>query len=148
MSNRQELNIIFQAFIKASEAKDVLSAFENIKREVGDIESGKNKENESGINFWNGNSKYQSLKEKLLPVIPFSMKSIFSQLDQQINLNEPLVAEMQGKEPSRVVISGSGPCGLRAAVEAAILGHEVTIFELRGQCSRHNILKTSAPLMV
>ncbi|KAI8802074.1 hypothetical protein BJ742DRAFT_912714 [Cladochytrium replicatum] len=42
----------------------------------------------------------------------------------------------------RVVISGAGPCGLRAAVECAMLGYDTTVIELRGEFSRHNIMKT------
>jgi hypothetical protein len=41
-----------------------------------------------------------------------------------------------------ILISGAGPCGLRSAVELAILGHSVKIIELRTDCTRHNILKT------
>lgn len=42
----------------------------------------------------------------------------------------------------RIVISGAGPCGLRAAVEARMLGWHVSVIEKRGKFSRHNIVKT------
>ena len=40
----------------------------------------------------------------------------------------------------RVVISGAGPIGLRAAVEAALMGMDVTVLEKRTAFSRVNIL--------
>jgi hypothetical protein len=40
----------------------------------------------------------------------------------------------------RVVISGAGPCGLRAAVEAALLGMRAHVVEKRATFSRVNIL--------
>ena len=43
---------------------------------------------------------------------------------------------------STVVVSGAGPCGLRAAVELRMLGHEVHVVEKRRSFSRHNIIKT------
>jgi len=42
----------------------------------------------------------------------------------------------------RVLVAGSGPVGLRAAVEMAMLGHQVTVWERRpGPCTRLNVLK-------
>ena len=39
-------------------------------------------------------------------------------------------------------MAGSGPVGLRAAVEMAMLGHQVTVWERRpGPCTRLNVLK-------
>ena len=37
----------------------------------------------------------------------------------------------EGSPPTRVVISGAGPVGLRAAVEAALNGMSVTVLEKR-----------------
>lgn len=41
----------------------------------------------------------------------------------------------------RVAVVGGGPIGLRSAVEAALLGAEVEVFELRREFSRLNIVK-------
>ncbi|KAI8908592.1 hypothetical protein EDD86DRAFT_247747 [Gorgonomyces haynaldii] len=76
---------------------------------------------------------YPSIKQQCLSVIPYRQKQLFAQLDKKYpkqNLD------------SRIVVSGAGPCGLRAAFEARSLGHHVVLIELRSYCSRHNILKT------
>ncbi|XP_050523688.1 F-actin-monooxygenase Mical isoform X2 [Daktulosphaira vitifoliae] len=41
---------------------------------------------------------------------------------------------------TRVLIIGSGPCGLRAAIEAQLLGAKVVVVEKRDRLSRHNVL--------
>ncbi|XP_050425009.1 F-actin-monooxygenase Mical isoform X2 [Adelges cooleyi] len=41
---------------------------------------------------------------------------------------------------TRVLIIGSGPCGLRAAIEAQLLGAKVVVIEKRDRLSRHNVL--------
>ncbi|KAJ2998071.1 hypothetical protein HDV02_004896 [Globomyces sp. JEL0801] len=78
---------------------------------------------------------YESLKEKVLPMLPYSKKSLFTILDKRFSRYEKVTV------PSNILISGGGPCGLRAAVEAAMLGHQVTLIELRTLFSRHNVLK-------
>lgn len=42
----------------------------------------------------------------------------------------------------RVFISGAGPVGLRAAVEAALLGMPVVLCEKRTDFTRLNVIKT------
>ncbi|VVC28632.1 Hypothetical protein CINCED_3A006155 [Cinara cedri] len=41
---------------------------------------------------------------------------------------------------TRVLIIGSGPCGLRAAIEAQLLGAKVVVIEKRDRLSRNNVL--------
>ncbi|XP_025414741.1 F-actin-monooxygenase Mical isoform X3 [Sipha flava] len=41
---------------------------------------------------------------------------------------------------TRVLIIGAGPCGLRAAIEAQLLGAKVVVVEKRDRLSRHNVL--------
>ncbi|KAJ3260339.1 [F-actin]-monooxygenase mical3 [Boothiomyces macroporosus] len=84
------------------------------------------------------NGTYEQLKNILLPIVPYSSRTIFNQLDARIRLASHLCC----KEPAKVLVSGAGPCGLRSAVECALLGYQVTVYELRSDCSRHNILKT------
>lgn len=41
---------------------------------------------------------------------------------------------------SQCLVVGAGPCGLRAAVELAMLGARVVLVEKRTKFSRHNVL--------
>jgi NADPH-dependent 2,4-dienoyl-CoA reductase/sulfur reductase-like enzyme len=40
----------------------------------------------------------------------------------------------------RVLVIGAGPCGLRAAIECALLGAKVVVVEKRDRFSRNNVL--------
>lgn len=42
--------------------------------------------------------------------------------------------------PPQVLIIGAGPCGLRAAIEAQLLGCKVVVIEKRDRISRNNVL--------
>lgn len=41
---------------------------------------------------------------------------------------------------NQVLIIGGGPCGLRTAIEAQLLGAKVVVVEKRDRFSRHNVL--------
>uniref|UniRef100_A0A0G4GNB8 FAD/NAD(P)-binding domain-containing protein n=1 Tax=Chromera velia CCMP2878 TaxID=1169474 RepID=A0A0G4GNB8_9ALVE len=45
----------------------------------------------------------------------------------------------QAKEPKKVVVVGAGPSGLRAAIDARMLGNEVTLLEARDYFARTNV---------
>ena len=60
----------------------------------------------------------------------------------------PLSQASVSSKNASVVISGAGPCGLRAACEAALVlpsARAVHVVELRTECTRHNVLKTWQP---
>ena len=67
-------------------------------------------------------------------------KSIQENDDKENNDDED--DENQTRKPKRIVVVGAGPVGLRAAVEALLLGWHVTVLEKRTEYSRLNVIKT------
>ncbi|KAJ3172726.1 hypothetical protein HDU88_006056 [Geranomyces variabilis] len=115
----------FGAFIEAADVDDTVAAFEQLKLHDQAV---------------SGKTLYERLKAGLLPNVIYRQKGYFTLLDQKIAAAKSV---WPGDfVPKRFLISGAGPCGLRAAVELAAIGHEVNIIELRNQFSRHNIIKT------
>ena len=49
------------------------------------------------------------------------------------------------KRQAKIVIIGDGPSGLRAAIEAAILGYKVVLIEQRPSFTRNNVLHLWKP---
>ncbi|ORY36873.1 hypothetical protein BCR33DRAFT_721800 [Rhizoclosmatium globosum] len=74
---------------------------------------------------------YKVFRDFALPLLSYKRKSLIGAFDCKITASDPVV-----------VISGAGPVGLRAAVEAKLTGFRVIIVELRGEFSRHNVIKT------
>jgi hypothetical protein len=86
---------------------------------------------------------FEWLKATLLPHLPHKHKMLFGTIEQKWKHSQTLRQRQNFDCTKHVVISGAGPCGLRAACEAALVGFKhVTVLELRDRCSRHNILKT------
>ena len=89
-----------------------------------------------------GPALYDALKAALMPKLNFRLGKIFSALDAKIKTNKALADSLGSasksapRKPSRVVVCGAGPVGLRAAVEAAIAGMEVVVVEKRTSFSR------------
>ncbi|XP_071824191.1 F-actin-monooxygenase MICAL3-like isoform X3 [Apostichopus japonicus] len=85
--------------------------------------------------FVNHQTFYTSLKSK---VISWKAKSLWTKLDKRANRKEYL----QGKAcpHTNVLVIGAGPCGLRTAIELAMLGAKVVIVEKRNSFSRNNVL--------
>ena len=74
--------------------------------------------------------------------VPHREKSLVRALSENWSLRASSASEAA---PSRVVISGAGPVGLRAAVEASLMGMRVTVLEKREVFSRVNILTLWQP---
>jgi len=96
---------------------------------------------------------FYELKEALFPLLNFRQKKLFNDLDVQISKRHKYVRKIaaeRGTETCKVtgdhvtkgniLICGAGPVGLRAAVEAAMLGFQTTVVEKRTTFSRANIL--------
>ena len=95
---------------------------------------------------------FPALKNTLAPSLPFAQQRLFECLEKRwtfyIGHRTKLMhsIESTGDDSALdVVISGGGHCGLRCAVELALLGFRVTVVEKRDEFSRHNILKTWKP---
>ncbi|TPX34747.1 hypothetical protein SmJEL517_g02776 [Synchytrium microbalum] len=115
---------LFDDFLNASEANTTINAYNSLQQIL---------EHPIG---------YIEFRDGVTTHLNFKNKGLFKVLDQKWTLAAPLRDGLLSKAPPKVVISGAGPCGLRAAVESALCGHDVTLLELRDELSRHNILKT------
>ncbi|KAJ3205574.1 hypothetical protein HK099_000762 [Clydaea vesicula] len=85
---------------------------------------------------------YPAFRDAVLPHVNFRMKTLFTNLDNKFNCYAELRKHSEKSENKNVLVSGGGPCGLRAAVDAKLSGLDVTLVELRDDFTRHNIIKT------
>ncbi|KAJ3090307.1 [F-actin]-monooxygenase mical3 [Quaeritorhiza haematococci] len=111
----------FDEFVAAKDALPALESFETLKKQLG-----------------LGAYSFEEFKEHATPQLPYKHRTLLTTLGKKWER----YASMRLVRPVETVVSGAGPCGIRAAVELALLGHKVTLIELREECSRHNILKT------
>ena len=64
--------------------------------------------------------------------------NLFQVLDKKINLD--CYSNQYACPNLQVVIVGCGPCGLRTAIEATLMGAQVTVCEKRTSFTRNNVL--------
>ena len=142
----------FESFLQAQLCQDVLSSFQGLCGALG-LEPG------------GGLSQYHKIKAQLNY---WSAKSLWAKLDkrasQQVYQQGRActgtkvrlsawdgawrVGGVRGGGPPclcclvcpQCLVVGAGPCGLRAAVELAMLGARVVLVEKRTKFSRHNVL--------
>lgn len=112
----------FESFVQAQLCQDVLSSFEGLCRALG-VESG------------GGLPQYHKIKAQLNY---WSAKSLWAKLDKRAG--QPVYQQGQACTNTKCLVVGAGPCGLRAAVELALLGARVVLVEKRTKFSRHNVL--------
>lgn len=115
---------IFAAFVAADDVEAIESKFALIKQLFGFDEN-----EDVTIEKVNAAAAKTNL--------PFKDRKLLTQFQERRNRCSK--APYEGKS---IVISGAGPCGLRSAVEARMLGCRVTVVEKRHAFSRHNIVKT------
>ncbi|XP_006881287.1 PREDICTED: protein-methionine sulfoxide oxidase MICAL1 [Elephantulus edwardii] len=112
----------FESFLQAQLCRDVLSSFQGLCETLG-LEAG------------GGLPQYHKIKAQLNY---WSAKSLWAKLDKRAGL--PVYQQGRACASTKCLVVGAGPCGLRAAVELALLGARVVLVEKRTKFSRHNVL--------
>ncbi|XP_051175547.1 F-actin-monooxygenase Mical isoform X2 [Leptopilina boulardi] len=115
-------NEVFDQFCNASTLKSILGYY----RHLCDLLK---------LRPTNINQFYPKLKSKLRS---WKAQALWKKFDQRANHK----CYNRGKACSctRVLIIGGGPCGLRSAIEAQLLGAKVVVIEKRDRMSRNNVL--------
>ncbi|XP_058858169.1 F-actin-monooxygenase MICAL2-like isoform X5 [Acipenser ruthenus] len=113
---------LFENFVQASTCKGTLQAFNILCRQLE-------------LDPQDYKSFYTALKSK---VTFWKAKALWSKLDKRAGHKE----YQKGKAcpGTRCLIIGGGPCGLRTAIELALLGAKVVVIEKRDTFSRNNVL--------
>ncbi|XP_072499121.1 F-actin-monooxygenase MICAL1 isoform X1 [Notamacropus eugenii] len=113
---------LFENFLQAQLCKDVLSSFQDLCMCLG-LEPG------GRLSF------YHKLKAELNY---WNAKSLWAKLDKRAS--HPVYEQGKACANTKCLVVGAGPCGLRTAVELALLGARVVLVEKRTKFSRHNVL--------
>ncbi|KAM9861060.1 F-actin-monooxygenase mical2b isoform 2-T2 [Aulostomus maculatus] len=124
MGETEEENVgkLFESFVQASTCKGTLQAFNVLCRKL-DLDPADN------------SSFYSSLKAK---VTSWKAKALWSKLDKRMSHKE--YKKGQACVSTKCLIIGGGPCGLRTAIELALMGAKVVVIEKRDSFSRNNVL--------
>ncbi|KAK2851884.1 hypothetical protein Q5P01_008160 [Channa striata] len=112
----------FDLFVQAQSCKDVKHLFAELCRQLG-------------INDKDYRTFYSKLKERLNY---WKAKALWTKLDKRASHAD----YQQGKvcSKNKCLVLGAGPCGLRTAIELALLGAQVVVLEKRESFSRNNVL--------
>ncbi|KAF3860896.1 hypothetical protein F7725_001151 [Dissostichus mawsoni] len=112
----------FENFVQAQTCKDVKHHFAVLCKQLS-------------LNPKEFGSFYIRLKEKLNY---WKAKALWKRLDQRAAHTD----YRQGKvcTKNKCLVLGAGPCGLRTAIELALLGAQVLVLEKRESFSRNNVL--------
>ena len=113
----------FESFLQAQLCQDVLSSFQGLCRAL-ELEPG------------GGLPQYHKIKAQLNY---WSAKSLWAKLDKRAS--QPVYQQGRACTSTKCLVVGAGPCGLRAAVELAMLGARVVLVEKRTKFSRHNVVQ-------
>ncbi|KAJ6659522.1 hypothetical protein lerEdw1_018757 [Lerista edwardsae] len=113
---------LFDAFLRASQCKEVLDRFEALCSHLGLEHTGQ-------LQF------YHKLKVCLNY---WSAKALWAKLDKKAGHKD--YDQGTACASTKCLIIGAGPCGLRSAIELALLGAHVVVVEKRDVFSRNNVL--------
>ncbi|XP_067675060.1 F-actin-monooxygenase MICAL3-like isoform X3 [Haliotis asinina] len=113
---------LFDQFISAVTCKSILGTFHDLCDSLGLT-------NTDHRNF------YKQLKSKLTS---WKAKSLWTKLDKRASHRD--YRKMEACPNTKVLIIGAGPCGMRMAIEVALLGGKAVVVEKRDRFSRNNVL--------
>ncbi|KAM8877360.1 F-actin-monooxygenase MICAL2 isoform 6-T7 [Synchiropus picturatus] len=119
---RDNVAKLFENFVQASTCKGTLQAFNLLCTQL-DLDPAEH------------SSFYSSLKEK---VTCWKAKALWTKLDKRMSHKE--YKKGQACMDNKCLIIGGGPCGLRTAIELALMGAKVVVIEKRDSFSRNNVL--------
>ncbi|XP_010142071.1 PREDICTED: protein-methionine sulfoxide oxidase MICAL1 [Buceros rhinoceros silvestris] len=111
----------FERFLRAGECREVLGCFGELCQQLG-LQG-------SGLQL------YHSLKAALNY---WSAKALWNKLDKKAGHKD--YDQGTACASTKCLVVGAGPCGLRAAIELALLGARVVLLEKRDSFSRNNVL--------
>ena len=112
---------LFDAFLAAHEFIETLEVFSKLCASVN-------------IDSTDYRNVFKLLKERLTS---WKCQTLWNKLDKRAEL---LTYKKKPCVRNNVLVIGCGPCGLRFAVEAALLGAKVVVLEKRNSFSRNNVL--------
>ncbi|XP_072242709.1 F-actin-monooxygenase mical2b isoform X3 [Leuresthes tenuis] len=113
---------LFENFFQASTCKGTLQAFSILCRQLE-------------LDPLDYSDFYTSLKAA---VSSWKVKALWTKLDKRVE--QKVYKQNKICQGTRCLIIGGGPCGLRTAIELALLGCKVVVIEKRDTFSRNNVL--------
>ncbi|KAK5915347.1 hypothetical protein CesoFtcFv8_000945 [Champsocephalus esox] len=120
--DRDNVGKLFEDFVQSSTCKGALQAFNVLCRRL-DLDPADN------------DIFYSSLKAKLTS---WKAQALWSKLDKRMLHKE--YKKGQACVGTKCLIIGGGPCGLRTAIELALMGAKVVVIEKRDSFARNNVL--------
>uniref|UniRef100_A0A8C7QM70 Molecule interacting with CasL protein 1 n=1 Tax=Oncorhynchus mykiss TaxID=8022 RepID=A0A8C7QM70_ONCMY len=125
MANQNSTNPshdLFEQFVQAQTCKEVQRIFSELCHHLQ-------------VDPRDYQSFYTKLKERLNY---WKAKSLWVKLDKRAQHQDYQQGEVCAK--NKCLVLGAGPCGLRTAIELALLGAHVVVLEKRDSFSRNNVL--------
>ncbi|KAK7892047.1 hypothetical protein WMY93_024010 [Mugilogobius chulae] len=113
---------LFETFVQATTCKGTLQAFSILCRQLE-------------LDPLDHTNFYRCLKAA---VTSWKVKALWTKLDKRAQ--HKVYEQNTACHGTRCLIIGGGPCGLRTAIELALLGCKVVVIEKRDTFSRNNVL--------
>lgn len=118
-------DVLFDSFVNAANFLETLEVFSELCKSVN-------------IDTTDYQNIFRLLKERLTS---WKCQTLWKKLNKRAE--NPTYKTKDRRKPcakNRVLVIGCGPCGLRFAIEAALLGARVVVLEKRNSFSRNNVL--------